>query len=115
MSTLLLPTHYAESLSDEEAEHVLLHGLAHIKRGDLWVNGLCLALQVIYWFNPLIAWARRQMKHVRELCRDLNVAKLLRGLTARYRKTLLDTARELLTETVEPGMGLLGVFEPPEG
>ena len=32
---LLLPADYTESLSPEEAEHVLLHELAHLKRGDL--------------------------------------------------------------------------------
>ena len=31
----------------------------------------------------------------------------------KYRETLLNTARELLTESLEPGMGLLGVFEEP--
>ncbi|MEW5902176.1 MAG: hypothetical protein AB1715_11995, partial [Acidobacteriota bacterium] len=31
----------------------------------------------------------------------------------KYRQTLLNTARELLTQTAEPGMGLLGVFEDP--
>ncbi|MCP4657751.1 MAG: M56 family metallopeptidase [bacterium] len=110
---LLLPAHYTDSLSREEAEHVLLHELAHLKRGDLWLNGLCLLLQIVYWLNPLLIWVHRQMKHVRELCCDLTVANLLREKTERYRRTLLDTARELLSESPEPGMGLLGVFEEP--
>jgi beta-lactamase regulating signal transducer with metallopeptidase domain len=110
---LLLPRDYTDSLSREEAEHVLLHELAHLKRGDLWLHGLTLLLQVVYWFNPLLAWAGRQMKHVREICCDLTIANLLRERTMKYRQTLLNTARELLTESLEPGMGLLGVFEEP--
>jgi beta-lactamase regulating signal transducer with metallopeptidase domain len=110
---LLLPANYTEELSREEAEHVLLHELAHLKRGDLWLHGLCLLLQIVYWFNPLLIWVRKQTRHVRELCCDLTIAGVLREKTARYRKTLLDTARELLTESLEPGMGLLGVFEEP--
>jgi beta-lactamase regulating signal transducer with metallopeptidase domain/DNA gyrase inhibitor GyrI len=110
---LLLPASYLDSLSREDAEHVLLHELAHLKRGDLWLHGLCLLLQIVYWFNPLLIWARRQMKHVREICCDLTIANVLKEKTMKYRETLLNTARELLTETAEPGMGLLGVFEDP--
>jgi beta-lactamase regulating signal transducer with metallopeptidase domain len=110
---LLLPEHYLDDLSREEAEHVLLHELCHLKRGDLWIHGLVLLLQVAYWFNPFLLWANRQLRHVREMCCDQTLAARLQDRTAAYRKTLLDTARELLTERVEPGMGLLGVFEEP--
>lgn len=110
---LLLPASYLDSLPREDAEHVLLHELAHLKRGDLWLHGFCLLLQIVYWFNPLLIWARRQMKHVREICCDLTIANVLKEKTMKYRQTLLNTARELLTETAEPGMGLLGVFEDP--
>jgi beta-lactamase regulating signal transducer with metallopeptidase domain len=110
---LLLPENYTDSLSREEAEHVLLHELAHLKRGDLWLHGLAVLLQIVYWFNPLLVWVGRQMKHVREICCDLTIANILREKTMKYRQTLLNTARELLTESLEPGMGLLGVFEEP--
>jgi beta-lactamase regulating signal transducer with metallopeptidase domain/ketosteroid isomerase-like protein/DNA gyrase inhibitor GyrI len=110
---MLLPTNYFNNLSKEEAHHVLLHELAHLKRGDLWLNGLMLFMQIVYWINPLMVLVRRQMKHVREICCDLTVANVLREKTPAYRQTLLNTARELLTETVEPGLGLLGVFEEP--
>jgi beta-lactamase regulating signal transducer with metallopeptidase domain len=110
---LLLPEHYLNDLSREEAEHVLLHELCHVKRGDLWIHGLVLLLQVAYWFNPFLLWAHRQLRHVREMCCDQTLAARLQDRTDAYRQTLLNTARELLTEKVEPGMGLLGVFEEP--
>jgi len=110
---LLLPEKYIEDLTEEEAEHVLLHELAHVKRGDLMVHGICLVLQIIYWFNPLLIWSRKQMKQVREICCDMTIANILRVKTKQYRETLVNTARELLTETAEPGMGLLGLFEEP--
>ncbi|UCG50863.1 MAG: M56 family metallopeptidase [Candidatus Latescibacterota bacterium] len=110
---MFLPKNYTNSLSREEAEHVLLHEMAHLKRGDLWLHGLCLLLQIVYWFNPFLILARKQIQHVREICCDLTVADLLREKTTRYRQTLLNTARALLTESVEPGLGLLGVFEEP--
>jgi beta-lactamase regulating signal transducer with metallopeptidase domain len=110
---LLLPEHYLSELSREEAEHVLLHEMCHVKRGDLWIHGIVLLLQIAYWFNPLLLWASRQLSHVREMCCDQTLAARLQDRTDAYRRTLLNTARELLTERVEPGMGLLGVFEEP--
>ncbi len=110
---LLLPEHYLGNLGRDEAEHVLIHELCHLKRGDLWVHGMVLLLQVVYWFNPFLLWATRQLRHVREMCCDQTLAARLQDRTDAYRKTLLNTARELLTERVEPAMGLLGVFEEP--
>jgi hypothetical protein len=110
---LLLPAHYTDALDEDEAEHVLLHELAHLKRGDLYVQAAILVLQVVYWFNPFVALARRRIKHVREICCDLTVADLLEEDTVAYRRTLLSTARSLLTESVQPSLGLLGVFEEP--
>jgi hypothetical protein len=76
-------------------------------------EGMVLALQIAYWFNPFLLWAARQLRHVREMCCDQTLAARLQDRTDAYRKTLLDTARELLTEKVEPALGLLGVFEEP--
>lgn len=110
---LLLPDKYIDELTEEEAEHVLLHELAHLKRGDLIVHGICLILQIVYWFNPFLIWARKQMKHIREICCDITIANILREKTQKYKDTLINTARKLLTENVEFGMGLLGLFEEP--
>ena len=110
---LLLPVNYFNSLTKQEAEHILLHELCHLKRHDLIVHGICLILQILYWFNPLIIWARKQMQHVREICCDLSVASILREKTVEYRNTLLNTTKKLLTESLQPSLGLLGVFEEP--
>jgi beta-lactamase regulating signal transducer with metallopeptidase domain len=109
--SLLLPEGYLEKLSDEQATHVLLHELCHLRRGDLLLHWFSLTLQVVYWFNPLLLWTRRQMRHVCEICCDLSVANILREKTPAYRNTILDSARELLTENVNSPLGLLGIFE----
>jgi beta-lactamase regulating signal transducer with metallopeptidase domain len=108
---LLMPKGYLSRLSRKDAEHVLLHELAHIKRGDPIVHSLYLILQIVYWFNPLLWLARRQLIHLRELCCDTTVARILKNKTNEYRETLIDIARQFLTRPVEPGLGLLGLFE----
>ena len=102
-----------DKLTKEQAEHVLIHELCHLKRGDLLVYWLCILIQIVYWFNPLLIWTRRQMRHICEICCDLSVANILREKTAAYRDTLLKTARKLFAENMEPSLGFLGIFEEP--
>jgi beta-lactamase regulating signal transducer with metallopeptidase domain len=110
---LIIPEGYMERLSKEQAEHVLIHEFCHFKRRDLLVHWFCIVLQIIYWFNPLLIWSRRQMRHICEICCDLSVANILREKTVAYRETLLHSARELFAENIEPGLGFLGIFEEP--
>lgn len=108
---LLMPADKLKSLTRTDVEHILLHELAHIKRGDLLVHAVYMILQIAYWFNPLLWLMRKQLQNLRELCCDATVAKVLKEKTFHYRETLLETARQLLAEPVDPGLGLLGLFE----
>lgn len=98
-------------ITHQETRHVLLHELAHIKRGDLLVHAGYMILATIYWFNPLLWLIRRHVQNLRELCCDATVAAHLREETAGYRETLLAAGRALLAQPVDPGLGLLGLFE----
>jgi beta-lactamase regulating signal transducer with metallopeptidase domain/protocatechuate 3,4-dioxygenase beta subunit len=108
---LVLPAATIHHLSHNRTEHILLHELAHIKRGDLIVNTFYTLLQIVYWFNPLLWLVRRRLHHLRELCCDATVARILRDKTTDYRETILETAQRFLAKPVEPGIGLLGLFE----
>jgi prepilin-type processing-associated H-X9-DG protein len=97
--------------TQQEARHILLHELAHIKRGDLLVHAGYMILATVYWFNPLLWLIRKHVQNLRELCCDATVAGHLKEETAAYRETLLATGRALLARPVDPGLGLLGLFE----
>ncbi len=109
--TVVLPADSLTEITEADIRHHLLHELAHIKRGDLLVHGCYVIIQLLYWFNPLVWIIGRQVRHLREICCDSAVAAVLREETREYRQTLLETARRLLAEPVEPTMGLLGLFE----
>jgi prepilin-type processing-associated H-X9-DG protein len=107
---LLFPADQAP-MTQREARHILLHELAHIRRGDLLVHAGYMILVTVYWFNPLLWLIRRHIQNLRELCCDATVATHLKEETAAYRETLLAAGRALLARPVDPGLGLLGLFE----
>jgi beta-lactamase regulating signal transducer with metallopeptidase domain len=103
--TVVLPRQLPRVLGAEALEHVLLHELAHVRRLDLlaqWVFG---ALNVVYWFHPLVWVARRRAYAARELACDATVAAALAGPQA-YRRTLARAAL-LLPSPAAAGSALL--------
>jgi bla regulator protein BlaR1 len=81
-----------------EREHVYLHELAHVKRGDLIVQALYGLVHLVFWFHPLVFVARRRAHGLREVCTDARVASVLRDETPAYRDTLLRFAARLLPQ-----------------
>lgn len=67
---LLLPVGLTRRLTRDELRHVLLHELAHLKRGDICVNWLATAAQVLHWFNPAVWYGLRRLRAERELAAD---------------------------------------------
>jgi beta-lactamase regulating signal transducer with metallopeptidase domain len=66
---ILLP-HDAGTWSAERRRVVLLHELAHIKRGDLLSQLIAQLACALYWFNPLAWIAARQLRMEREQACD---------------------------------------------
>lgn len=79
---IILPE-YVESLNDKHLEHIILHELSHLKRGDSIVSTLLLILQTVYWFNPL-TWLL--FKFVREDMELANDAAVLKDMSAAEQK-----------------------------
>lgn len=84
----------SESWSKRRKEIVLLHELAHIKRKDYLINLITLSVSIIYWFNPLVWIALKQLSIERERASDDYVLAL--GTKAsEYALHLVEIARRL--------------------
>jgi hypothetical protein len=52
---------------------IFLHELAHVKRGDILLNWVIIAVRSLHWFNPLVWLALRRLRADRELVCDAMV------------------------------------------
>ena len=68
--------------SAQRVRAVLMHELAHIRRGDYVASLLRDAVCAFYWFHPLVWWAAKEMDEDREEASDDAVGELVRIVTA---------------------------------
>ncbi|TKC20148.1 BlaR1 family beta-lactam sensor/signal transducer [Robertmurraya kyonggiensis] len=74
---VVLPKRSEAWLTMKEMEYIFLHELNHYKNRDILVNYVMVFYQIIYWFNPLIWIAFREMRLDREIACDTAVLKSL--------------------------------------
>ena len=108
--TILLPNFLINKLNTEQLRAVLLHELAHIKRGDLLVNLTQTILQIVYFYNPLLWLANGIIRRVREQAVDETVLVALGKAAPDYSNTLIDIA-ELAFLRPSLALRLVGVVE----
>lgn len=96
--TLILPMSLVTTLTPEQIRFVLLHELAHIRRGDYLANLLQLFVESLLFFNPAVWWLSYQVRREREACCDA-LAIELSGSPADYARTLLRVAESAIAPT----------------
>jgi len=97
---VLLP-HDADEWPEERRRVVLMHELAHVKRGDLFAQIVAQITCALYWFNPLAWMAARRLRVEREqACDD---AVLNAGTKAsEYANHILEILRSLRPAKCSP-------------
>ncbi len=67
---IAVPMEMARNYSERQIRWILLHELAHIKRGDTLVFLFQRLLQSLFFFNPLIWWVNALIDRLREYACD---------------------------------------------
>lgn len=101
-SRILVPRDLVQSLERDEADAVLLHELAHVRRRDNLWRLLQLGVVGLFWFHPLVWWLHLRMLWESERACDELVLSAQRNKQA-YAGVLLKAARFAL------GLGVPGV------
>jgi beta-lactamase regulating signal transducer with metallopeptidase domain len=107
---ILVPANLGRKLGSRDLRAVLLHELAHIKRGDLWVNLAQTVLQIAYFYNPLLWLASAMIRRVREQAVDEMVLVAMGRKAKSYPETLVNVAK-LAFKQPTLSLRLIGVVE----
>ncbi len=88
---LLFPADLADRLDEDARATLLTHELAHFTRGDHWVRLLELIATGLFWWHPVVWWARQQIEASEEECCDAWVVGQFPNTPKLYAEALLDT------------------------
>jgi beta-lactamase regulating signal transducer with metallopeptidase domain len=88
---LLIPESLVGRLSDQQWDTLLAHELAHLRRRDHWVRILEMLVLSLYWWHPVVWWARRELREAEEQCCDAWVVWALPGSGEAYALALVET------------------------
>ena len=87
---LLIPSGLWHRLDDRQRSTLLLHELAHYRRGDHWIRGLELLITILFWWNPIAWWARHELREAEEQCCDAWVVWTLPRAARDYAIALME-------------------------
>jgi beta-lactamase regulating signal transducer with metallopeptidase domain len=86
---LLFPSGLLGRLDEAGRAALLAHELAHVYRRDHWVRLLELAATGLFWWHPVLWWARRELHEAEEQCCDAWAVWALGGDGRPYALALL--------------------------
>ena len=74
---IYLPIHLISDYHESAMRYMLLHELQHYKHKDAIASFLMNLAGVVYWFNPFVWYALREMRNDREVACDTSVLEML--------------------------------------
>lgn len=93
---IYLPIHLISEHNTTDMRYMLLHELQHYKHKDALANYLMNFAGVLYWFNPFVWYALKEMCNDREVACDTSVLKMLKEESYEdYGNTLINFAEKI--------------------
>ena len=108
-AALVFPLELWHRLEEPQRDAVLLHELAHLRRGDHRVRLLELAALTLYWWFPLAWWASRRLRQAEEECCDAWVVWAAPDARPAYASALVETVAFLSGRPPSLPIGASGV------
>jgi beta-lactamase regulating signal transducer with metallopeptidase domain len=90
-ASLLLPAELLGRLDPEARRTLLAHELAHLRRCDHWVRLFEMLVTALFWWHPVVWWARRELREAEEQCCDAWVLWALPQSAKTYALALVET------------------------
>lgn len=99
---IVIPETLPGALEATDVRWVLAHELAHVRRRDHYVRWLEWLACVVFWWNPVAWWARRNLRINEEICCDALVLTSLQPQPQTYANALMAVVEFLSTPVVRP-------------
>lgn len=99
---ILFPEKLLLSLDKRGQDTLLAHELAHYRRGDQWVRLLELVATAVFWWHPVLWWARNEIEKAEEHCCDSWAVRQSNGRPRTYAEALLATVDFVSTPSLPP-------------
>jgi beta-lactamase regulating signal transducer with metallopeptidase domain len=106
---VIIPSELWETLDQEQRTMLLMHELAHLKRGDHWVRLLEILVRGVYWWHPVVWLAGREMREAEEQCCDAWAVWALPHAAKSYARAIVDTVDFLARRSVPLPVGASGI------
>ncbi len=105
---LVLPTSLWRTLDEDSRRAVLVHELAHVRRWDHVLCWLEAIVGAVYWWHPVVWWARRRLHEEAEASCDAWVTALFPSARRAYASALVVTKSFVSTraQTRGPWLGV---------
>lgn len=91
-----------EAAPHETLRCVLAHEIAHVRRHDPLVRWIEWAACVSFWWNPVVWWARRNLRANEELCCDALALESLASKPETYARSILAMVELVASRTMRP-------------
>lgn len=93
---IYLPIHLISDFNAADIRYILLHELQHYRHKDALAVFFMNLASVLYWFNPLVWFAMKEMRNDREISCDISVLKILEESEyINYGNTLINLAEKI--------------------
>ena len=93
---IYLPIHLISDFNATDMRYMLLHELQHYRHKDALASYLMNFFGILYWCNPCVWYALKEMRNEREVACDTSVLKLLdEGDYENYGNTLINFAEKV--------------------
>ncbi len=98
---ILIPAVFLTDLDETELRTVLAHELAHVRRRDYLVRIVEWLACSAYWWNPVVWWARRELRSAEESSCDILAVCAVKSTRGRYARSLLRVVEVMSAGRVE--------------
>ena len=99
---IIIPSALVEKLEPEKLRLVLAHELAHVRRRDHLVRWIEWLAGVLFWWNPVVRWAQRNLRANEEICCDALILSSLKPQPHQYAASLLSAVENFAGSALRP-------------